>query len=337
MASATPPPDYFNSEAEFVRGDVCDRDALTKALQGCDAVIHDASMVGVGQSQYQILRYTAVNVTGTANLLDIVVNEKTGVERVLVASSMSIYGEGVYRRPSDGALVAPLPRPEAQMARHDFETRDSETGETLEPVPTPETKPLHCTSVYALNKKDQEEYVLQVGRVHNLSTVACRFFNVYGSRQSLSNPYTGAAAIFMSRIKNGNAPILYEDGKQIRDFIDVRDIVEAKLAILENPKAVHEPYNICTGRATSIKELAGTLAGLLGRPDLTPEIIGKFRAGDIRHCYGDGAKLAALGWTTRIPLEEGLDRLAKWSAQAESVDRVEAAHKELVERGLVRG
>ncbi|MBI5153853.1 NAD-dependent epimerase/dehydratase family protein, partial [Candidatus Poribacteria bacterium] len=266
-------PAYLNPEAEFVRGDVLDRGALLRALDGVDAVIHDAAMVGVGQSQYQIHRYTHVNTTGTANLLDILVNEKTPVQRLLVASSMSIYGEGLYRRPSDGAMRAPQPRPDAQLEARDFEMRDEETGEALEPAPTPESKPLHCTSIYALSKKDQEEYTLVAARTHKLSAVACRFFNVYGPRQALSNPYTGAAAIFASRIKNGNPPLIYEDGAQMRDFINVRDIVEAKLFLLENPKAEREAYNICTGAPTSILTLARTLAKALGRDDIGPQVI----------------------------------------------------------------
>jgi dTDP-L-rhamnose 4-epimerase len=332
----TPPP-YLNPEAEFIRGDVCDRAALLRALDGIDAVIHDAAMVGVGQSNYQVHRYTSVNVTGTATLLDLILTEKTAVERVLVASSMSIYGEGLYRRPSDGALVAPPPRPEAQMAAGDYSVRDPQTGEALEPVPTPETKPLHCTTIYALNKKDQEEYTLVAGRLHGLSTVALRFFNVYGPRQSLSNPYTGAAAIFLSRLKNGNRPLVYEDGGQSRDFVSVRDVADAKLFVLNTPAAVHDVYNVCSGVPTGIADLARLLARLVGRPDLEPEIVGKFRAGDIRHCYGDGSKLAALGWRPRTPLDEGLRGLAEWSAREEAIDRVENAHRELIERGLVRG
>lgn len=331
------PPAYLSREAEFVRGDVLDRDALRRAMDGCDAVIHDAAMVGVGQSQYQVFRYTHVNTGGTANLLDILVNDKTGVERLLVASSMSIYGEGAYTRPSDGRMVFPVLRPEEQMRRHDFDVHDPETGEVLLPAPTPEHKPLYCTSVYALSKKDQEEYCLVVGRAHNIPTVACRYFNVYGPRQSLSNPYTGAAAIFLSRIKNGNAPLLYEDGKQMRDFINVRDIVEAKLFLLENPKANLEPFNICTGAPTSITDIALTLARLNGKPDLTPEVVRKFRTGDIRHCYGDNARIAALGWKARVSLEDGLRNLVEWSAEQEAVDQVEQAHNELVSRGLIRG
>lgn len=330
------PPAYLNKGAEFVYGDVLDRDALKRAMQGCDAIVHDAAMVGVGQSQYQVARYTDVNVGGTALLLDLIVNECKHVERLLVASSMSIYGEGVYKRPSDGKLYFPTLRTEEQLAARQWDPLCPETGEVLVASPTPETKPLYCSSIYSLNKKDQEEYVLCIGKVHNISTVACRYFNVYGPRQSLSNPYTGAAAIFLSRIKNGSSPLMYEDGKQIRDFIDVRDIVEAKLFLLENPAAKNDMYNICTGRGTSISEVAEILARQCERPDLMPEIVGKYRAGDIRHCYGDPTKLANLGWRSRISMEEGIKTLLEWSATADSVDMVAKAHDELVAKGLVR-
>lgn len=330
------PPDYLTREAEFIRGDVLDREALRKAMEGCDAIIHDAAMVGVGQSQYQVHRYTNVNTTGTAMLLDILVNEKTSVERLLVASSMSIYGEGMYRRPSDGQNVFPFLRPDDQLEQRDFEMHDPETGEILVPVPTPESKPLYCTSVYALSKKDQEEYSLVVGRAHKIPVVACRFFNVYGPRQSLSNPYTGVAAIFSSRIKNGNAPKIYEDGLQSRDFINVRDLVEAKVHLLENPKANLEAFNICTGRSTSVVEMANLLCRLHGREDLKPEIVKGYRSGDIRHCYGDPSRLAALGWKAKIGLEDGIEELVRWSESVEAVDKVETAHKELVARGLLK-
>lgn len=330
------PPDYLNREAEFIRGDVLDRGTVLRALEGVDAVIHDAAMVGVGQSQYQIHRYTQVNTLGTALLLDILVNEKTTVERLLMASSMSIYGEGLYRRQSDDVLLTPPVRPDSQLEQHDFEMRDPYSGEVLEAMPTPETKPLICTSIYALGKKDQEEYSLVAGRTHGIPVTACRFFNVYGPRQSLSNPYTGIAAIFSSRIKNGNPPLIYEDGKQSRDFINVRDLVEAKLFLLEEERSVGEVYNLCTGKSTSVAEMAGLLLKLNGRDDLQPEIVQRFRSGDIRHCFGDPGKLAALGWQSRIALEDGLAELVAWSADQEARDDVEKAHRELVERGLVK-
>jgi len=331
------PPDYLTREAEFVRGDILDKDALRKALEGCDAVIHDAAMVGVGQSQYQIERYTKVNTLGTAILLDVLANEKTSVERLLVASSMSIYGEGLYKRPSDGQLVAPELRPEAQLEGGNFEMLDPETGEVMDAVPTPESKNLYCQSVYALTKKDQEELCLITGRAHNLSTVACRYFNVYGPRQSLSNPYTGAAAIFMSRIKNGNSPLIYEDGKQLRDFISVHDLVDAKLFLLENPKANLEAYNLCTGKATSITDIAKTLAKIYGREDLEPKILGSYRSGDIRHCYGDSSKINALGWKYKTEVLDGLTELVKWSEGIDASDNLEAAQNELRAKGLVKG
>lgn len=330
------PPAYLNKEAEFIRGDVLDRDAFKKAIMGCDAIIHDAAMVGVGQSQYQIHRYTNVNTVGTANLLDILVSEKTGVERLFIASSMSIYGEGLYRRPSDGKDVFPYLRPDDQLEKRDFAMRDPETGEALESAGTPETKPLFCTSIYALNKKDQEEYCLIAGRSHKLSVVAGRYFNVYGPRQSLSNPYTGVAAIFSSRIKNGNAPLIYEDGQQSRDFVQVRDLVEAKLFLLENPKANLDFYNICTGVSTSVLRIAEVLLKLHGRDDLKPNVTQSYRSGDIRHCYGDPGKLASLGWKARISLEDGMRDLVKWSAEQQAVDQVDRAHQELLARGLVR-
>ncbi len=330
------PPAYLSREAEFIRGDVRDREALGRALRGMDAVIHLAAMVGVGQSQYQIHRYIDVNVGGTAVLLDLLVNDKTGVQKLLVASSMSIYGEGLYRRPSDGALRTPRLRPDEQLERHDFEMRDPETGEVLEPVPTPESKPLFCSSVYAQAKKDQEEYCLIAGQAYKIPVVAGRFFNVYGPRQSLNNPYTGAAAIFSARIKNGNPPLIYEDGEQRRDFICVRDLARALLFLLEDPRADYQAVNIGTGRPASILTLARTLAKLYGREDLEPQIVHKFRSGDIRHCYGDVSRIAALGFQASISLEEGLRELVEWADREEAVDQVEKAHKELVEKGLIK-
>lgn len=328
-------PAYLAKNIEFMKGDMRDRDAVVRAVAGCDAIVHDAAMVGVGQSQYQVHRYTDVNVGGTAMLLDVLVNEKHGIEKLLVASSMSIYGEGLYRRPSDGALRTPALRPDSQMASLDFEMRDPDSGEVLEAVPTPESKPLVCTSIYALGKKDQEEYCLCIGHAYKLPVVAARYFNVYGPRQALSNPYTGAAAIFSARIKNGNAPLIYEDGKQLRDFICVRDLVRAKLLLLEDARANGGSFNIGTGRPTSILALAKTLCTLYGRPDLEPQIVKKFRSGDIRHCYADVSRIHALGWRAEVSLEDGLRELAEWGEAQEARDQVEAAHRELEKRGLV--
>jgi dTDP-L-rhamnose 4-epimerase len=249
---------------------------------------------------------------------------------------MSIYGEGQYCRPSDGAVIHPALRPESQLADGKFECLDETTGEVLQPVPTPETKPLHASTVYALTKKDQEEYGLVIGAAHRLSIVAGRFFNVLGPRQSLNNPYTGAAAIFTSRLLNGNPPIVYEDGGQSRDFMDVRDVADAVCFLLAEPRANLQAYNICTGISTSILDLIRLIAKGLDRADVEPEITRKFRAGDIRHCYGDPSRLAELGWKSRIGLSDALAHLNEWSSRQRAVDRVAHAHEEMVRRGLVR-
>lgn len=334
--STTSLPAYLSPDVELCCGDVRDRTGLATALEGVQVVFHFAAMVGVGQSQYQIARYTATNVMGTATLLDILATQKHGVRKLVVASSMSIYGEGLYRRPSDGQMVTPSLRAESQLAAGDFELRDPDTGEVLQPLPTPETKPALCTSIYALNKRDQEEYSLLFGRTYGLPVTACRFFNVYGPRQSLSNPYTGVAAIFMSRIKNDHPPLIFEDGRQTRDFIDVRDVARACVMLMEDASADGQALNIGTGRPTSIRELAEMLITLSGKA-LRPEVIHRYRRGDVRHCYADVSQAQARGFRADISLEDGLAHLMRWADHIEATDRVEAAHDELATRGLITG
>lgn len=329
-------PAYLSQDVELVRGDILERDSIVSALKGADAVFHFCAMVGVGQSQYQITRYTATNVLGTATLLDVLANERHTVGRLVVASSMSVYGEGLYRRPSDGVLVIPPSRSEQQFSAGDFEIRDPQTNEVLEPEATPESKPLNCESIYALNKKDQEEYCLLFGRTYGLPVTACRFFNVYGPHQSLNNPYTGVVAIFTSRIKNGASPLIYEDGLQSRDFIDVRDVARACLLILEDQRADGKVFNVGTGQQTTILELADTLADIAGK-NVTPEVTGKYRKGDIRHCYADITRVKALGFQPSISLHEGLQHFYTWSEQVQAIDQLQRAHTELEDLGLIGG
>jgi len=236
-------PTYLNTHAEFINGDVRDIDALKKALIGMDSVFHKASVVGVGQSQYEIKRYTDVNIGGTANLLNILANEKHGIQKLVVAASMSSYGEGLFNCEDCGHVRPPL-RTEAQMKTQDWNNYCPACEKVLTPLSTPEIAEQHCNSVYAITKKVQEDLVLNIGRTYNIPVVALRYFNVYGPRQSLSNPYTGVAAIFLSRIKNGNRPVVYEDGLQTRDFISVHDIVQANLLALESAKGDYESLNV---------------------------------------------------------------------------------------------
>jgi dTDP-L-rhamnose 4-epimerase len=324
-------PDYLSPEVELVEGDVRDPEAVRKALDGIDAVYHFAAMVGVGQSMYEIERYTSVNNVGTAVLLEALIEKP--VERLVVASSMSIYGEGLFRD-ADGSLVTAGERGREQLKARDWEVRDAQ-GRPLTPIPTPETKMPALSSVYALSKYDQERLCLMVGRAYDLPTVALRFFNAYGTRQSLSNPYTGVLAIFASRLLNGNPPLIFEDGRQMRDFVHVSDVARACRLALEKPEARDQVFNIGSGRQYTVREIARAMGEVLGREGFEPEITGNYRVGDIRHCFAD-ITLARriLGYEPGMPLEQGLLQLASWLEGQVACDRVAEARAELTSRGL---
>jgi dTDP-L-rhamnose 4-epimerase len=317
---------------EFVRGDVCDPDVVREALRGVDLVSHQAAAVGVGQSMYRIADYVRANCEGTGILLQAIVDRAQPIEGLVVASSMSIYGEGQYRCEAHGVLHPPL-RGTEQLGRNDWEMRCPECRSTVSPEPTSETKPLHPTSVYAVSKRDQEELCLSVGAAYGIPTVALRYFNVYGPRQSLNNPYTGVAAIFSCRLLNDRAPVVFEDGAQSRDFVHVSDIVRANLLALDPGRGDGHAVNVCTGRSLGLRELTEALRQRLGGPP--PEYVGRFRKGDIRHCYGDPAKARELlGFEARVRFEDGIDDLAAWAGEQEAVDRVDIARRELEEAGL---
>ncbi|HEX7117785.1 MAG TPA: NAD-dependent epimerase/dehydratase family protein [Longimicrobiales bacterium] len=319
---------------EFHRGDVRDPAAVEAALRGVDAVVHLAAAVGVGQSMYAPHYYTAVNVDGQGVLMEAMAREPGRFRRFVVASSMSIYGEGAYRCAEHGRL-APRPRVESRLAAGEWELACPVCAAPLAPALTDEAKPLQYTSVYAITKKTQEELALCFGRTYRIPTLALRFFNVYGSRQALSNPYTGVAAIFLGRLKSGRAPLVFEDGRQSRDFIHVADVAEAVLCSLDADDATSGAYNISTGRPVTIREVAEALARRLG-VTIAPEIVGRYRAGDIRHCVGDPTRARdALGFEAATPFEEGLDELIAWSAEQEVLDRVDASFAELERQGLV--
>lgn len=326
-------PAWVPADAELVRGDVRDLDAVRRALDGVDLVYHLAAAVGVGQSMYQVADYTAVNTLGTANLLQALVDHRGSVERVVVASSMSIYGEGRYTRP-DGCEPRVSARSLEQLKRHEWELADVD-GTELTPVPTDEQKPLDSTSIYALTKADQEKMVLMIGGAYGIPSVALRFFNIYGPRQALSNPYTGVAAIFSSRLLNGQPPLIFEDGEQRRDFVSVHDIVQALLLAAREDAAVGKAFNVGSGRAVSVREVAGTLARVLGS-EIEPVINGKYRVGDIRNCYADiSLAREVLGYEPRVTFERGMEELVAWLQEQERPrSGIEAHAAELAARGL---
>lgn len=324
-------PGYLSPEVELIDGDVRDPETVRRVLAGVDAVFHFAAMVGVGQSMYEIERYTGVNNLGTAVLLEALIEKPVG--RLVVASSMSIYGEGLYRD-ADGNLATGADRDREQLKARAWDPLDGQ-GRPLTPVPTPETKAPSLSSVYALSKYDQERLCLMIGRAYDIPTVALRFFNVYGTRQALSNPYTGVLAIFASRLLNGNAPLIFEDGHQRRDFVHVSDVARACRLALEAAEARDQVFNVGSGRQYTVREIARSMAEVLGREEIAPEITGNYRVGDIRHCFAD-ITLARriLGFAPRMPLQQGLIELASWLEGQVACDRVAQAREELAARGL---
>jgi dTDP-L-rhamnose 4-epimerase len=322
-------------DVEILRGDVRDRALLESALDGVEVVFHEAAEVGVGQSMYEIERYVGANTFGTASLLEAVVARRGQLKKLVVASSMSIYGEGAYKCRSCGP-VAPGLRPLKQLESARWEMLCPTCNEMLKPAPTSETKPLDPASVYAVTKQDQEQLCIVVGRAYGIPTVALRYFNVYGPRQALSNPYTGVAAIFSSRLLNGQPPLVFEDGLQSRDFTHVDDIVQANLCAMESEAANFQVINVGTGVATSIKRVAELLAAGLG-VSIEPRVVNRFREGDIRHCFADISRAKALiGYEPTISLESGIPQLLEWASKQKAVDGADRATEELNTFGLVR-
>ncbi|MBI4400190.1 MAG: NAD-dependent epimerase/dehydratase family protein [Nitrospirae bacterium] len=327
-------PAYLAPAAELRVGDVRDTAIVRQALEQVETVIHFAAVVGVGQSMYEIASYVAANTQATANLLQILSERAHGVRKLVVASSMSLFGEGAYRCVRCGPCTPP-PRSPQQLESKQWEMACPICGGTAEPVPTPEGKPLAPTSIYALTKRDQEEMCLCVGQAYGIPSVALRFFNVYGERQALSNPYTGVAAIFSSRLLNDQPPLIYEDGRQSRDFIHVSDIVQATLLAMRRPEADYQVFNVGTGRATTVAEVAEVLAASLGKK-IVPQFLQSFRAGDIRHCVADITKISkTLGFQPKISFADGMGRLSAWIRNQRPHDGVVEANVRLRERGLV--
>ncbi len=328
-------PDYLSPEVELVHGDVRDPNLLRSVVERADVIYHFAATVGVGQSMYEISRYMSVNTLGTAELLQAVLDTKAPIEKIIVASSMSIYGEGRYVDPESGRAYAPPVRTVDQLRRGEWEIRVPGVEQALQPVPTDEAKPSEINSMYALSKRDQEELCMIYGRTYGLPVTALRFFNIYGTRQALSNPYTGVAAVFASRMINGKQPLIFEDGEQQRDFVSIHDIVRANLLAMDRPESNGQVINIGSGKPVSIRRVAELLANALGSKGIEPVVTGKYRAGDIRHCYADISRARALlGYEPQVTHEEGFLELAEWLESQEAEDKADTMLQQLATFGL---
>jgi dTDP-L-rhamnose 4-epimerase len=326
-------PDYLSSQIEVMPGDVRNPHHLKEALADVDVVYHFAAAVGVGQSMYEIERYISVNTLGTAALLQAILDSRQP-EKLVVASSMSIYGEGRYFCMECGKHAAPSVRTTEQLKSGQWDFYCTSCRNALHPVSTNERKPSEINSVYALSKRDQEELCLIYGRTYGLPVTALRFFNIYGTRQTLSNPYTGVAANFASRMLNHQAPLIFEDGEQMRDFVSVHDVVRANILAMHRPESNQEVINVGSGNPISIRRVAELLTRALGS-DLQPVITQRYRAGDVRHCFADLSKARTLlGYEPRVTHEEGFRELAEWLQGQVTDDRAATMLQELTAYGL---
>lgn len=328
-------PEYLTGEAEFIKANVLDAEKFYSAVKDVDILFHQAATVGVGQSMYEIKRYTEQNSLGAATMLDVLANRKHRLKKMIVASSMSIYGEGRCSCPDCGS-VSPGLRRRVQLEKKEWELKCPRCGKETKPLPTDETKPLNPTSIYAITKRDHEEAFLAVGRAYKIPAVALRYFNVYGPRQALSNPYTGVCAIFSSRILNGEAPRIFEDGLQSRDFIHVKDIARANIIAMEKEEADYECFNVGSGEVQTILDIAKVLAKKINPgKNIQPEVTNAFREGDVRHCFADTSKIEkVLGFKPRIKFEDGIPDLVEWVRGETAEDLSDQAMLKLKEKGL---
>ena len=328
------PPTHLPDDAELIRGDLREEADVEAALEGCDRVFHLGGIVGNGESMVNVRKAIDSNCGGTATLLERVIANRDRIRRVVVASSMVVYGEGSYRCSEHGVVAPPL-RPAAQLRERRWEPVCPYCERQLEPVAVNEDRPLRPNSVYGISKRDTEELALVLGEAYGFEATALRYLNVYGPRQALANPYTGVAAIFSARLLAGKRPRVFEDGGQIRDLVHVSDIVAATRAAMDAPEAPGHSFNVATGRRIRIAELATALAERLA-PALEPEITGEFRAGDIRHCYADTtAARDLLGFEAKVSLQDGLPELVEWVAGQQVTERGDEALEDLRQRGLI--
>jgi dTDP-L-rhamnose 4-epimerase len=334
LAHPSGEPEHLDPEAELIRGSLADPEAVAEALEGCDRVFHLGGIVGNGESMVNVRKAVDANSGGTATLFEALIERRDEIRRVVVASSMVVYGEGSYRCPEHGT-IAPRVRPVEQLRERRWEPECPHCGRELEPIAVAEERPLQPISVYGITKRDTEELALVLGEAYGIETVALRYLNVYGPRQALGNPYTGVAAIFSARLLGGKPPRVFEDGRQIRDPVHVSDIVAATRAAMEAERAPGRSFNVATGRQVRIGELAERLCELID-PGLAPEITGEFRAGDIRHCFAEtSAAEQLLGFRAKVRIEDGLPELTEWVARQTVAERGDEALAQLRGRGLV--
>jgi dTDP-L-rhamnose 4-epimerase len=325
-------PEWIHPAAEFRQGSVQDYETMHSALTDIDIVFHEAAYGGY---MPEMAKYVLVNSFGTAQMLEIIRDHKLPIQKVVVASSQAVYSEGAAHCEIHGHVV-PLLRPTEQLRAGDFQVRCPHCGRPSVSIPTPEATPGGGETVYALTKVDQERLVLLWGKQTGIPTVALRYSCTYGPRQSLFNPYTGVIAIFCTRLLNGQPPIMYEDGDQTRDLCFVEDIARANLLVAITDELNGLPVNVGSGRAASVRDLAGIIAQQLG-VFIEPLARGEFRPGEIRSLISDITRIRSIGYEPRVRLEEGIARYIAWiKTQGAVEDYFAKAETGLREKGIVQ-
>jgi dTDP-L-rhamnose 4-epimerase len=331
------PPEYLNKNAKFIHGSVTDYNKFEELIKDHEVIFHLAAMVGVGQSMYQVKKYVEHNVLGTANLLDILTNSEHNVKKLVIASSNTVYGEGKSKCNKCG-IISPELRTPAQLKNKDWENNCHICGEKVKPLLTDETTPLDPSSIYAYSKQAQEHMGLLIGNTYGINTTILRFFLVYGSRQAPSNPYTGVCTIFCTRLLQDKPAIVYEDGLQTRDFVNVKDICQALTLAMEKEAARGEIFNVGSGSPITIKEVAEIITEQIN-PKLKPIYNQQYRVGDIRNCIADISKISSeLGFKPQYSFKEGIKELIDWvkSQQGKIEDKSSIAIDELQKKGLLK-
>ena len=331
------PPDYLNKKANFIQGSVTDYKKFEELIKENEVIYHLAAMVGVGQSMYQIKKYVQHNVLGTANLLDIIANSEHNVKRIVISSSNTIYGEGKSKCNNCG-IIFPKLRAIEQLNKKIWDVCCPKCGLKTEPLLTDESTPLDSGSIYALSKQAQEQMGLLIGETYGINITILRFFLVYGPRQALSNPYTGVCAIFSSRLFNNKPPIVFEDGLQSRDFVNIKDVCQALILAIEKDSAKGEIFNVASGIPITIKEVAEIITDKIN-PKLKPIYNQQYRIGDIRHCLADISKIRnKLGYKPTVNFQEGIGEVIDWiKPQVSKIkDFSQKAINELKEKGLLK-
>lgn len=325
----------IKDKVTFINGTVTSRDDWQKALEGQNVIVHFAAETGTGQSMYCIEKYTEVNIQGTAIMLDLLANSKHSVEKVVIASSRSIYGEGKYRHPELG-IVYPSHRNEGDMLAGNFDLRFGD-NQKLELLATDEESKIHPSSVYGITKQNQEQMIMTVCPTLGIAPVGFRYQNVYGPGQSLSNPYTGILSIFSTQIRNNNAIQIFEDGKETRDFVFIEDVVNATILGIEKEEANGNVYNVGTGVATDVLDVANSLIAAYNI-NVPVTVTGRFRLGDIRHNFADLTKIKThLGFEPRVYFREGIQKFSEWVLQQEiQEDKLSKSLEEMKKKGLLK-